>query len=174
MFSRLSYFDKRALVRRILYGGLILLLALLQNSCGLDGIFGVRVFWLLPAAVCIAMFEREISGMFFALFAGALWDLASPYYGMNAIFFTLVGFICGSLIANLMRSNLSTALLLSGVATLLYTLLYWSIAYGIGGVNALRALLTFYLPSFLLTTAVTPLVYWGIRAIAKRFRTIKR
>lgn len=172
MFSRLSYFDKKAFIRRVIFALLILACFLLQSSFGLKGIFGARVFWLIPAAVSIAMFEREVSGMLFALFAGALWDSVSVHYSFNAVFFTLVGFTCGMLISHLMRNNLSSALLMTSGATVLYSFIYWLGAYvfsGTGGAG--KALLVFFIPSGFLTILVTPPMYFLVRAIVKRFRS---
>ena len=50
----------------------------MQNTDGFfPQIFGVRALLLIPAVVCAAMFERDIVGMLFGLFAGMLWDITA-------------------------------------------------------------------------------------------------
>ena len=171
MFSRLSYFDKNLFIRRVIFACLIVLFFLIQSSAWNDGIFGIRIFWLIPLSVSIAMFERETSGMLFALLAGALWDASSVYYGFNAVFLTVIGFVCGTLISNLMRNNLSTALLMTFVSSFLYSFIYWLISYVFAGTGGTaRALFSVYLPSSLLTVLVVPVTYFIVLAIVKKFR----
>ena len=170
---RLSRENKNIYIRRFIFAVLILLTAALQNTNGLfPEIFGVRAMLLIPAVVCISMHEREISGIFFGLFGGLLWDAfsAGPH-SFNAIMLTTIGFACGALIGSIMRNNLVTALLLTSTAVFVYNTLFWLIAYVFKGyAGAGLAYLTFYLPSCLFTIALMPVFYYLVRFIRNKTR----
>lgn len=169
--------DNKALyLRRLIFGAVILITALLQNTEGFfPSFFGAEAFLLIPTCVCIAMFEREISGLFFGLFAGALWDMcALNSWGYNAIVLTIIAFACGALIKYIMRNNLVTAFLLCGCSVFLYSLLVWLTVFIFNGYSsAVRVLFTFYLPSTLYTLIFLPIYYFLVRFISKKFRFSK-
>lgn len=167
----LSIKKKKIIIRRVCLAALILLLSVLQNTDGFfPQLFGVRALLLIPAVVCISMFERDIAGMFFGLFAGALWDIFSQGGDFNALFLLCVGFLCGTLINTVMRNNIVTASLLSIIAATLYSVGYWLIHYFIADMdNAFRMLARFYLPVIGYTVVFAPILFIIIRALEKKF-----
>lgn len=159
--------------RRGIFVLLILLAHLVQNTPGwFPAFFGIRAYFLLTFTVCLGLFEREIAGAMFGLFAGVLWDTVSPLGdGYHAFLFLLVGAACGILINTVMRNNLITALLLNTGAHLLYAVLYtvlFTIAQGIDGAGWL--FLRYFLPSALLSVLFTPIVYLLVRFVMRRTR----
>ena len=165
--------QKRLLVRRSIFVLLILLAHLLQNTPGwFPAFFGIRVYFLLTFTVCLGLFEREIAGAMFGLFAGALWDSVSPLGdGYHAFLFLIIGAVCGILINTVMRNNLITALLLNFGAHVLYAALYavlFVLAQGIDGAGWL--FLRYFLPSALVSVLFTPLVYLAVRFVMRRTR----
>ena len=92
--------QKILLVRRSIFVLLILCAHLLQNTPGwFPAFFGIRAYFLLTFTVCLGLFEREIAGAMFGLFAGALWDTVSPLGdGYHAFLFLIIGAVCGILI----------------------------------------------------------------------------
>ena len=162
---------KKLILRRGILALLILLLSVLQNTDGFfPQIFGTRALLLIPAVTCISMFERDIAGMFFGLFAGALWDIFASGGDFNALFLLAAGFLCGTLINTIMRNNLVTATLLSFAAAVLYSIGYWLIHYVFAGLDCAGAmLLRYYLPGIFYTVLFAPLIFIIIRAIEKKF-----
>ncbi len=161
------------LLRRGIFVLLILAAHLLQNTPGaFPSVFGVRAYFLLSLTVCLGLFEREIAGALFGAFAGVLWDSVSPLGdGFHALLFMLIGAACGILINTIMRNNLITAMLLSGLAHVLYVSLYvifFVVAEGVDGAGWLFA--RYYLPSVLFSVLLTPLVYLLVRAVMRRTR----
>ncbi|MBR4765960.1 MAG: hypothetical protein IK085_04255 [Clostridia bacterium] len=150
---------------------LVLIMSVLQNTPGwFPSLFGAKAFLLIPAVVSTAVFEKDIGGIFFGLFAGALWDISASGKDYCAIFLVVAGFVCGSLLNNIMRPNILTNLLLSGVWTGVYCLGHWAIRYIIGGLDgAAHALLTYYLPSFLWTVALSPVIFLIFFAVENAF-----
>ena len=143
----------------------------MQNTDGFfPQIFGVRALLLIPAVVCIAMFERDMAGMFFGLFAGALWDMNAGGASFNALYLMAVGFICGTLINTIMRNNIVTALLLSMVFIPVYVIGYWFFHFVVGGIDmAGFVFLRYYLPSIFYSAVFLPLMFIGVRAIEKHY-----
>lgn len=162
---------KKLILRRICLALILLLISVLQNTDGFfPQIFGVRALLLIPAVVCIAMFERDIFGMLFGLFAGALWDISASGASFNALFLLTIGFLCGTLINTIMRNNVVTAFLLSLASCIVYNIGYWLFHYIIGGIDsALFILLRYYLPSIAYTVLLVPLIFIIIRSVEKKF-----
>lgn len=162
---------KKLILRRICLALILLLISVLQNTDGFfPQIFGVRALLLIPAVVCIAMFERDIFGMLFGLFAGALWDISASGASFNALFLLTIGFLCGTLINTIMRNNVVTAFLLSLASCIVYNIGYWLFHYIIGGIDsALFTLLRYYLPSIAYTVLLVPLIFIIIRSVEKKF-----
>lgn len=162
---------KKLILRRGSLALILLVLSVLQNTDGFfPQIFGVRALLLIPAVVCIAMFERDMAGMFFGLFAGALWDMNAGGASFNALYLMAVGFICGTLINTIMRNNIVTALLLSMVFIPVYVVGYWFFHYIVGGLDAAGFMfLRYYLPGIFYSAAFLPLMFIGVRAIEKHY-----
>ncbi len=163
--------NKKLIFRRLCLALILLLLSVLQNTNGLfPQIFGVRALLLIPAVVCIAMFERDIFGMIFGLFAGALWDVFSSGASYNALFLLTVGFICGTLINTIMRNNVVTAGILSFTAITLYNIIYWLFNFVFSGLDSAAFMLwRYYLPSILYTAVFIPVMFIIIRSVEKHF-----
>ena len=163
--------NKKLIFRRLCLALILLLLSVLQNTNGLfPQIFGVRALLLIPAVVCIAMFERDVFGMIFGLYAGALWDVFPSGASYNALFLLTVGFICGTLINTIMRNNVVTAGILSFTAITLYNIIYWLFNFVFSGLDSAAFMLwRYYLPSILYTAVFIPVMFIIIRSVEKHF-----
>ena len=162
---------KKLILRRGSLALILLVLSVLQNTDGFfPQIFGVRALLLIPAVVCIAMFERDMAGMFFGLFAGALWDMHASGASFNALYLFAVGFICGTLINTIMRNNIVTAFILSIVFIPVYVVGYWFFHYIVGGLDMAGFMfLRYYLPEIFYTALFLPLMFILVRGIEKIF-----
>ena len=162
---------KKLILRRGSLALILLVLSVLQNTDGFfPQIFGVRALLLIPAVVCIAMFERDMAGMFFGLFAGALWDMNAGGASFNALYLLAVGFICGTLINTVMRNNIVTATLLCSVFIPLYHIGYWFFHFVVGGLDSGRYMfLRYYLPGIGYTLLFAPIMFIIVRAIEKHY-----
>lgn len=172
MLAKQEFDNKNVYIRRLCLAAGLLVVALLQNTVGLlPSFFGIRAMPLIPAVVCVAMFERELPGMFFGVFAGLLWDCASPNGGnFHAAVLTVIAFTCGALITHIMRNNFLTALLLSAGSLILHEGCCFVKDMVIGGhLDAAYKILTFYIPSGLYSLLFTAPLYFLVRALEKRF-----
>ena len=157
--------------RRFSLAAFILLLSVLQNTPGLfPTFFGSKAYLLVPAVVSIALYEKDMGGIFFGLFAGALWDIYTPGGDLHAIFLVITGFAAGSLLNNLMRANILTNTILSAAATATFVTADWLRRYILGGLDSAAAfLLRYYLPSFIFTLALSPAVFAVVFFIEQAF-----
>ncbi len=162
---------KKTIYRRALLALIILALSLIQNGAGrFLKIGGAGPLLLIPAVTAAAMFEGDVAGIFYGLFAGALWDAFAKGNNFNSIYLVAVGYICGTLIITLMRNNFMTHLILSGAASLLYCTGYWLYHFIICGVDrALLTLIGFYLPMALYTTVLSPVIFLIVRFVHSKF-----
>ena len=162
---------KKLILRRGSLALILLVLSVIQNTDGFFlQIFGVRALLLIPAVVCIAMFERDMAGMFFGLFAGALWDMHASGASFNALYLFVVGFICGTLINTIMRNNIVTALILSMVFIPVYVVGYWFFHYIVGGLDMAGFMfLRYYLPEIVYTALFLPIMFIIVRGTEKIF-----
>lgn len=162
---------KNLIIRRICLALILLLISVIQNTEGLfPQPFGVRALLLIPAVVCISMFERDIAGMLLGLFAGALWDVFASGASFNALFLLTAGFACGTLINTIMRNNVVTASILTVGLNIIYVVFYWLFNFVFAGLdNSLFMLLRYYLPSVLYTAVFIPFTFIIVRSVEKRF-----
>ncbi len=165
--------NKEEYKRRAIFALLIVFTAILQNTNGLFPKIGnASAMLLIPLVVSIAMFERDVAGMLFGLFAGFVWDFYSAHVdGYYIIFLTCVGYACSYLISRYMRNNIVTAMVYSLVFSFLCVTLYWLFFIVFNSVSGVWTLYgRIYLTSAVYTVALTPLYYYFIRAIALRFK----
>lgn len=167
--------NKPKIMRRGFFFLAVLLLGVLQISDVLPTFFGIRFLPLLPLTVVLGMFEREVYGLYYGLFAGILWDMnAGAGDGFNAFFFALVGFVCGLLMTYLMMNNLLTASLLCTVWSFLYFFVSWLIFVAARGVEGSAAMLfARYLPTAFVNILTLPVYYFTVRAVMKKFKLME-
>lgn len=134
--------------------------------------FGFPVYILIPVLISIAMYEREFTGLFFGLLAGALWDLASPLTdGFLALFFAVSAYIIGLSSRYILRNALLSEIVLTTAASIIFSAFMLIYTGFESGTAVLRQLIiTDYLPAVLLTAVISIPVYFSVRKIAVKFR----
>lgn len=173
----MNYIDeltkKDNIKRRILLAVILVVTFLLQTTSGFfPAPFGIHACLLIPATVCIAMFEREFAGLFFGLAAGMMLETVSPdsvcFY---SVMFTLIGFTAGMLITYLMINNLITALIFTLSFSLIINTLYFLLFIVFDGVSvSFGFYLKYYFISAIYTTLFTPIFYFSVRALVKKYK----
>lgn len=133
---------------------------------------GIRAFLLLPAVVCIAMFEREVAASLFGVFAGVLWDINVVNDGFNCIVLFLICAVCSLLISHFMRNNVITATVMGVGAVTVYIVIYVLFNYVFASVlPSTKQIFTFFLPSGLFTLVFVPLCYFLVSHIYEAHKT---
>lgn len=162
----------RHILRRIIFALFTVTAFILQ--CTVLPLSGLSfpVFLLIPLLVSVAMFEKEFSGFFFGLFAGALWDTASTLPdGLLAFFISFYGFLSGLLSRHLLRNTLLNALILSASGLVLYSALALFAIPGSLPVEAyINLIKSIYLPGGAFALLLNVPIYFTVRAVSLKFR----
>ncbi len=168
-----QYDDTRPrVIRRVLFALLILLAALLQNTAsGIESSLSVKPLLVLPAAVAISMFEREVAAALFGALGGAILDVSSANDGFNTLVLIVLCAACSLLISHLMRNNFITGTVLCAASLLLYGLAYIIVFNFAEGVFPLKAFFTVYIPVFAASLVAFPVLYYIVKAVYGRFNT---
>ncbi len=150
------------LSKRILLFALTVITAAFQNTNGLlPSVFGLRFFPLIPLTVSIGMCEGEISGLLYGAAAGIFWDIcsASPE-GFCAFYLALLGALSGVLIKFYLRLRTLTQYVITAISSVCFFALYYLFTVFIPiGDKGFNVLLSFYLPSAVMTTAFSFIPY---------------
>ena len=158
-------------VKRIVLFIAVIITAVLQNTDGLlPDVFGARMFLLIPLVISIGMCEGAMSGLLYGAAAGCFWDVCSVAPdGFNGLYLAFAGCAAGLLVRFVMRNKLLTEYCICAVTTGLHGILYWLFTVYIPlGDNRFSKLLGFYLPGAVITTAVSFIIYYFVRALSRR------
>ena len=113
------------------------------------------------------------SGMLYGLLCGALWDLSAAIPdGIYALYFTIFACLAGLLTHYILRNTLISALVLNIFGTLgvcLINFIFNCLAKD--AADIWHTVKFFYAPSFILTVAVIPFIYFPIRLLERKIRT---
>jgi rod shape-determining protein MreD len=166
--------SKYRFIRWLAYAIEILVCFVLQETPRLiPQLFGARPVLVIPVVLAIAMFETEIPAMLFGLFGGLLVDFGmGTLLGSHAMLLAALCFIISLVAANLIRTNLLSAMLVVLISAAALTLLDWACFYVIPGYSdPLYSLTAHYLFIYLYTSAVMPITYYFNRALALQIRS---
>ena len=157
-------------IRRALFVFLTVLTAAFQHTdIAVPDFFSAKAMLLIPLCVCIAMFERSMGGLAFGVLCGALWDAASARGdGFFSVALAIAGFASGAAITYLMRNNIFSALIISGVFCVGINAAYWFVFVLLKGYEgALGVLMSYYLPGALYSVLFTFIYYYIVRLIVQ-------
>lgn len=160
----------RTTIKWGLYVLLLFFLCGLQSAPGLFSIWGVKPILVIPMAVAVAFFEREVATGIYGLLAGFLWDISAGklfgFYGMVVmvccVVVTLLTMYCIRVnLINILIACLTVSLLCGLWDYVFYNLL-WNYE-GVGLYFWKMLARTFY------TTLWMPPIYYLVRWITGLF-----
>jgi len=103
---------------------------IIQTTPGLFEFFGIKPILVLPACICIAVFEGEFAGGLFGFFAGLLCDSASEtVFGFNAFIYLSFGVLAGLATIYIFRRSIINIMLLCLAAVFLRSALEFFFAF---------------------------------------------
>lgn len=151
------------ILRYISYAAEILLFYVISGIPGfLPQIFGIKPVLLLPVAVTIAVFEKEIPAMFWGLFCGALCDVSiGDRIGFYTIALTILCFFFGYCTRNFFVTNFANAMAIGSATITILLCLYFLFFKASSGMEQ-TALHFFkhYLVRILYTLIFLPPFFW--------------
>ena len=167
------------LLKHAVYTLLLLLFYVLQTTPGFLAIHGIMPIWVAPAAIAIAMLEGEFVGGLYGAVAGLLCDSGavprpagggSALFGFHGFFLTLLCVAAGLLVIYMMRCNLLSCILFVLVGIALQNSVEFLFAYGMWGhENVWKLYLYGTLPVVIYSVAITPLPFWVVRWVHRKF-----
>lgn len=152
----------------IVYGVELFLVYIIQFTPSLlPRFFGESPMLLTVCAVSIALFEGDITGMWFGLAAGLLADVGSTApFGFYGLIHLIICYGVGLLVMYLMRNNIVTSVLLGFAAAAIASTVQWFFLSG--SRDILYFLPQILLPRALYSTITMPAFFYFNRAITTR------
>lgn len=163
--------DRFRVVKYTIYALEILIAYVIQSTPGLMlEVFGGKPILLVPVAITIAVFEREVPAIVFGVICGVVTDMgysgAVGYYG---IMLAIVCFIVSNLMENYIRTNLLTIMLVSTISIPVIIFLQFVFYYIFAGYTDIWGFFVkHYISRIIYTWAFTPVFYGFNRFIALR------
>ncbi len=153
---------KLVLTKNMAYLLLLYLLYILQATPGLFTVWGVKPLLVLPAAICIAMREGDLTGGLLGAFAGILCDTSSfTSFGFNAIFFLLFCVGAAFAVMFLMQPTWVSATGLTALALFLRSVVEHFFLFVLWGYeDAPMLFLLKIFPHILWSCLWAPLLFW--------------
>ncbi len=155
---------RRIIIKWALYSLCLIAFYMLMRS----GTFtNWQPFFIIPLAISVSMYERELSSCVFSLFCGYFIDIACRFiFGFSAVWLMIVCITTSLLSRNLIRVNILNFFWICTLATILefsmdylFNVFLWNIPGG----EAIFRLTT--LPSVISTIVFSPFIYLIIRII---------
>ena len=114
-------------VRRGLFIIVAVVSALIQNTPGFRLSLGaLSPMLLIPFVVCVAMYERSLTGLAYGVLAGTLWDFGTTGAdGMYTLMLATIGFTVGIIITFYVRNRLFSAFVLTLISSAAVSIAYW-------------------------------------------------
>ena len=105
---------KRKIIKFSTYALIIYVLYILQSTPGFLEISGTAPILVLPACICLAVYEGEFAAGIFGFFAGVLCDCAAEtVFGFNALFCMLLCVGAGLVFIYVLRRSVLNVMLIS-------------------------------------------------------------
>ena len=118
---------RRKITKFVLYAVIVFAAYIIQTTPGFFEFLGIKPILVLPACICIAVFDGEFAGGLFGFIAGLFCDSASEtVFGFNAVVFLLLC-VCAGLatIYIFRRSTMNIMLLCLGAVFIRSSLEYF-------------------------------------------------
>jgi len=160
--------DKKDFLRRLCYFGVAVFFYMLMTG-------GFFLRWqpllMIPLAIAVAMFEREVAGSLFGAFCGLMIDAAcGNLFGMSSIWLMPSALAASLLVMNLIRPNFINHLWLVTATCIIMAFMEYFFKYIIWDEpNSGVILIMYIIPSYLAAIVLSPAVYFLIRAISLKF-----
>lgn len=149
---------------------LAILLLSLQTTPGLFAIFGVKPLLIFPLATTFAFFEDDMSAGIYAVFLGAIWDVAAgKSLGFSSALMLVIAIAISLLVLYLVKQNLINCVILTAAGLFCYDVIYYIFYFLIWGhPGSWAPLLYHFIPTFVYTVSITPLFYYGVRFLNQK------
>ena len=157
--------------KTIASGIFIFCLFLLQSTLfALFSVGGIRPNLLIIATASLGFLGGKRTGIYAGFFSGILIDIGfRSVYGVNALIYMYIGFVCGSLKKVLFPKDIKLPLLFIAVSDLCYNILYYFFLFFFRGkFNFVYYLKHIMLPEIVYTALLACIIYPFIHFVMRR------
>ncbi len=157
--------------KAIASGVFIFCLYLLQSTLfAMFSIGGIRPNLLIIATASLGFLGGKRTGIYAGFFSGLLLDIAfRPIYGVNALLYMYIGFICGCFKKSIFSADIKMPLLFITGSDLLYNFAFYFFYFFFRGKFELSYyFLNIILPEVVYTTIMACIIYPVIHFVMKR------
>jgi len=158
---------KKAIVAGVLIFGLYLFQTTLF---AMFSIGGIRPNLLIIATASLGFLGGKRTGIYAGFFSGLLIDIAfRPVYGINALLYMYIGYICGSFKKVIYSGDIKMPLLFIAGSDFLYNMAFYFLCFFFRGKFEIAYyFVNIILPEVVYTTIMACIIYPGIHFILKR------
>lgn len=162
---------KITVIKYVTYSVLMMLLYVLQTDPYLLKIASFKPVLVFPFAVCVAMFDSQLAGGLFGMFAGILCDTSSAaLFGFQSILYLAICVAVSLIVVYFMQPSAVNSLIFVGSGFAVRLFLEYFFYYLMWGYeNHSVILMQNQLPVLLYTLAVTPLIFCFTRKLHRFF-----
>lgn len=160
--------DKRNFLRRAFYFLVLLFFYMLMTG----GFFPRwQPLLIIPLAIAVSMFEREVGSALFGAFCGLMIDTAcGNLFGMSSVWLMPCALATSLLVMNLIRENFINHLWLVTITCIIMAFMEFFFKYFIWDEpNSDLVLIMYIIPSYLAAIVLSPAVYFLTRLISVKF-----
>lgn len=165
------------IIRYFAYFLEIIIFYILEQTPNLiPGIYGIKPIIIMPILFMIALFEGESVGLVFGFFIGLLLDTSFSWsVGFYTIIMSVTGYIIGLIARRVVKSNLSTAMIISAISIFFIYSFHFVFYFLINGYgDSMYAFTSHYLPRMLYTMLLSPVMYFFNRSFALNIQKEKK
>jgi len=139
-------------------------------------IFGINPNTAIIIIVCFAMLRFEIEGALIGFFAGLIQDIFfGNVIGLNALLYTVIGYVCGKPFKDLYAENYILPLVLVGGSSLFFNFSYYVLNFLFRArVDIVHYFTTIIMPELLYTLIITMPIFIIIYRIDLSLETRER
>lgn len=155
---------RRIIIKWILYFVCLVILYSVMRS----GTFGTwQPFMIIPLAVAVSLYERELSSCVFALFCGYFIDISCGFiFGFSAVWLMFVCIAASLLSRNLIRVNFLNFMWISCIAVILEFSMYYLFNIILWNKEDKEIILDILIiPTVISTIVLSPVVFFIIKFI---------
>ena len=129
---------RRRLLKFFVYAAIVFSAYIIQTTPGLFDFYGIKPILVLPACICIAVYEGEFAGGLFGFFFGIFCDSGSEtVFGFNALLFLLFCVAAGLATIYIFRRSTMNIMLLCLAAVFLRSALEYFFGFILYGYEEL-------------------------------------
>lgn len=162
---------KRKILKFFVYFITVYVLYILQSTAEDFKVAGIMPMLVLPACLCLSVFEGPVSAGIFGFFAGLLCDCAAEtVFGFNALFFMVLCVSTELVFTFVLRRSVLNVMLIGLLTIFIRAVLEFFFAFVLYGYSGLAQFFyTVIAPQAAITAVYTIPFYYVFRKLHERF-----